>query len=255
MEQTTSSSKRIIEEISLNAWPCLRQILYDGWILRFANGYTRRANSVNPIYPGSLNVAEKIMGCEQIYQDRQQTPIFKITPFVHPPNLDAFLAEAGYHKNAPTSVQWLDLATLSPQDRTGVEQWETPTEVWIDEYTRMNQVLAANRATLEAILNSINPKSCFMILQDEGQTVACGLGVLEGQYVGLFDIVTEPAHRGKGFGTRLILNILNWAKQHGATRAYLQVMLSNAPALNLYAKLGFEEIYQYWYRVLPADVG
>jgi len=253
MKQTTSYAKKIIEETSLNAWPCLRQMLYDGWVLRFANGYTRRANSVNPIYAGSLNVAKKIMECEQIYQARQQTPVFKITPFVYPPNLDAFLAEAGYAKNAPTSVQWLDLTTLSSPDNTGVEHWETPTDPWIDDYARMNQVSATNRATLEAILKAIVPQSYFMVIQEQGQTVSCGMGVLEGQYVGLFDIVTEPTQRNKGFGTYLVLNLLNCAKQQGAKRAYLQVMLNNEPALNLYAKLGFEEIYQYWYRVLPTD--
>jgi len=33
-------SKRI-EEASLNAWPALQHLLFDGWILRFSKGYTR----------------------------------------------------------------------------------------------------------------------------------------------------------------------------------------------------------------------
>jgi len=40
-----------IEELSMNALPALSTVFLNGWILRFSNGYTRRANSVNPIYP------------------------------------------------------------------------------------------------------------------------------------------------------------------------------------------------------------
>ena len=54
-----------------------------------------------------------------------------------------------------------------------------------------------------------------------------------------------------GYGEQLVRNLLMWGKQQGARAAYLQVMLNNAPALRLYAKIGFLEEYQYWYRVRP----
>lgn len=67
-------------------------MLYDGWVLRFANGYTKRANSVNPIYFSNEDVSIKIKHCESMYAAHQLKTTFKITPFVQPTNIDGLLA-------------------------------------------------------------------------------------------------------------------------------------------------------------------
>jgi hypothetical protein len=51
---------RDLEELALTTWPALQQWLYDGCVVRFAGGHTKRANSVNPLYLSRHNPAEKI---------------------------------------------------------------------------------------------------------------------------------------------------------------------------------------------------
>ena len=53
-----------IEDAALNAWPSPRQMVYDGWLLRFTGGESKRVNSVNIRYASSLPLSEKIAFCE-----------------------------------------------------------------------------------------------------------------------------------------------------------------------------------------------
>ena len=249
MSEKSQTLIQTLEEISLNAWPPLQQMLYDGWILRFANGYTKRANSVNSVYPGTKNVYEKIERCERIYIENQLTPIFRITPLTHPQNLDEILANAGYIKKDISSIQVLDLELFQPQITDNVRLWTDFSQEWLDNFVQFSRVPVESQDTLADILRNIASKKCFVSILYDDKPLSCGLGVLENQYIGLFEIVTAKSERNKGFGKALILNILSWAKQNGAKKAYLQVVMHNEAALNIYSKLGFREVYQYFYRI------
>jgi ribosomal protein S18 acetylase RimI-like enzyme len=247
---------RFIEELSFNAWPALQTLHYDGWLLRFAGGYTRRANSINPIYASTLPDSEKIRHCEQLYAAQGLDTVFKMTEAVQPANLDAHLQDKGYAREAETSVQTLSLLPLQnrelPLDETKTISIKTElTEDWLDTFSKL-----ANRETrylplMSQMLHNLLPTACFASVQEGSQAVAVGLGVLERGHLGLYDIVTAAPYRKRGIGTRLIGSLLAWGQANGATNAYLQVMNDNTPALRLYAKFGFREIYQYWYRVKP----
>ena len=238
-----------LEELSINAWPALQTWLYDGWVLRFASGYTRRANSVNPLYPGRLDFDEKITACEMSYQSQGLPVVFKLTPANAASGLDACLAGRSYRSEAATSVQCLSLEHFTAAPDNAVQLLPAASEAWRQAYARMSGLDPGKSAIHARLLSLILPQACYAVIAVDGQPAACGLGVLQNGYLGLFDIITTAGVRRQGLGERIVRGLLAWGKQQGAQTSYLQVMLNNPPALNLYAKLGYQEAYQYWYRV------
>ena len=107
-----STFAKRIEEVSLNSWPALQSIIYDGWILRFSRGYTKRANSVNPIYPSTIDLPQKVARCERIYSEKGLLPVFRMKPFASPSNLDQYLGRRKYKIIDRTIVMYLDLRMI-----------------------------------------------------------------------------------------------------------------------------------------------
>ena len=239
----------MLEEFGLNAWPALQTQFYDGWILRFADGYTRRSNSVNPIYPSRRNLAQKIVDCEALYRSRNLPVIFKMTPAVSPENLDQQLEARGYMLDAMTSVQTVEINKLEFPTSPRLTIFDYAHENWLNAFCKMGKLADKRRSVLQGILCNITNKACYVLIEKKGEVIATGLGVLERGYVGLFDIFTDESQRNQGYGTGIINGILNWGKQNGAHTSYLQVMCNNPPALHLYEKIGYQEQYTYWYRV------
>lgn len=239
---------RRIEEASLNSWPARQQFLLDGWVMRASGGYTKRANSVTPVYPSSLPPQDKIAACERFYTEQQQRSVFRLPSFVEETQaLDALLAQRAY--------QPLDLTHVLHQKITAQPAYlalrAVQREDWLRIFCQLSQVSFERHLLHLEILKRIAFEPLYAVLYQGETPVACGVGVRENELFGLFDIVTSLEHRRKGYGTQLITGMLDWARQQGATDAYLQVLNVNQAARELYAKLGFQELYHYWYRVQP----
>ena len=99
------------------------------------------------------------------------------------------------------------------------------------------------------MLRSIAAPVGFARVEDNGKPIAFALGVVDGDHVGLFDVLVAPTARRRGLARRLTQSIGAWGRQHGARFCYLQVVATNTAALPLYADLGFETVYSYAYRV------
>ena len=249
---------RRIEEASLNAWPALQQILLDGWILRFTRGFTKRANSIVPLYPSAeksssgQSLVEKIRYCERLYGQQKLQTVFRlvsINAHAEQESLDQVLATRGYERKDTSLVLTKTLHKEPERQPTHAELQILPLDQWLRVYCQLTDMPEPASSLHAIILKGINGDCGFAALSVDGKPVACGLAVVERDLVGLFDIFTHPQHRHCGHAVNMVQGLLNWAFDMGAKRAYLQVVEDNDAATALYTNLDFEHIYHYWYRI------
>ncbi|MGD1918793.1 MAG: GNAT family N-acetyltransferase [Pleurocapsa sp.] len=230
----------------------MQQILDDGWVLRFAEGYTKRANSITPLYPSYEDLTQKIKRCENTYHGFNLRPIFRLTNEPRLEIIDRTLNELGYQKQDLVSVQVKDIKKIDFfPDRAIVTLDSDISEEWLDRYVHAVNTPVQHWNTLSTLLDIVPHPTCYAMLKDRGRFCSCGLGVLAKNYLGLFFIATAEQYRGRGYAQQLILAMLKWGKNNGATQAYVQVEAKNINGINLYNKLGFSEVYQYFYRLKP----
>ena len=77
----------------------------------------------------------------------------------------------------------------------------------------------------------------------EGETLAGYIGsqISYGE-ADMMNVAVHPDHRRKGIGEKLIVALMKELKERDCVSLALEVRASNAPAIALYEKLGFQQI-------------
>ena len=243
-----SAAARRLEELALNASGAFQSLVYDGWLLGYRRGPTKRLRCVNPFYPSSLPLPQKIEHCVQFYASVGLPAIFRLSAFSQPPGLDALLERSGWRSFEPTQVLRTALGGFAlPQLPAGIvailplPEWEVMAAPVLDLGA---EIVAQN---LERARSYPLPQA-GAVAQLDGEVVACGLVKLEADHAGLFAVTTAERFRGRGLGRAIVSALLTEAKRLGARTAYLQVTAGNAAAMALYRRFGFVAAYDYWYR-------
>lgn len=240
---------KVIEDLSLNAWPSHQMQVYDGWILRFSYFYTHRTNCVEQIGHSSIPLAEKVSYAEHIYK-RWQTPcIFKISP-LSDPALEKLLADRGYHIEHRTDVMTVNLDSFRGKPHGDLIMENKVSYTWQQGlFDLKNTTNILHRRIVPSMYDAIPKDVAAVSIMDDDHVIATGLGILDRDYIGIYAIHVHQNYRRRHFASRIVSALLAEGRRKGAEKGYLQVVSDNEPAKVLYQSLGFQKMYDYDFRV------
>ena len=244
-----------LEDAGLTSSQPPQQTIYDGWLLRYSPGKAKRARSVNAIGAGRLPLERKIAEVEAFYRRVALPCLYRVTPFSEPTALDSALDDAGYVAVDESRVMALELAARPGVAAPAVE----PVVADVVEFVRIAGALRGSppgviAAEEERMTHAALPAR-YLVVYEGSQPVACGSLIIDAECAGVFNMVTAPERRGRGYATAIVQSLLLHAVAVGARQAYLQVDAANAPARHIYERFGFRDRYAYWYRAAPANEG
>ena len=244
----------LVEETCMNAWPAMKEIFYDGWLIRLANGQTRRTNSVNVIGKGSRALESKIAYCEDIYRAHGQPSYFRVLS-LGPKDLDAALDARGYSREDETRTLFMNFRRDRPPDPDRTVALELhegrPPAYWLDAHRRLSRRTPEEGHALHAVLANLAIPAVFGEARDEeGNVASVAYGAVHESMMCLNWVVTDPEQRRRGLSRAVLCALLQRGQEMGAAGACLQVVAANLSAIKLYERLGFTcELYRYHYRL------
>ncbi|MEU8109726.1 GNAT family N-acetyltransferase [Nonomuraea muscovyensis] len=223
------------------AWPAYEQRRHGGWILRYAGGVTKRANSVlAPDVPADLDAAVGV--AEDFYASRGQRCVFSVGSRTAP-ELDAALEARGYALVDPTVVMVGSGEMPEPGHQVRVE--DHPWPEWLETWWAVDGRYGDGLAAAERICTGVPAR--YAAVEEDGVPLAVGRGVPQGDTLGVYCMATLPHARRRGLA-RSVLRAL--VRHSGARSAYLVTTAPNLAAQALYRAEGFEVRGGYHYRVL-----
>src|SRR6266498_3913307 len=199
---------RVFDELMRAGWPAVEEVDVDGWVVRFSNGVTNRANSVLP-FAAPADVGRTLATVEAMYAERGLPTVFQVGPSAQPAGLDDVLAVNGYELGSPTVIMTVDIDHTEvgrPENAAGglehvedgamagtsdgavavcVEVAETPDQGWLDLWWAVDgRGDAGDLAVAEKIL--AGGPALYATIRDERGAAAVGRLALVGEWGGVY---------------------------------------------------------------------
>ena len=236
---------RACEERLVNVWPAVSTMLMEGWVVRFAHGYSGRANSASAVVPGAAMSEPLLETIERLYDEAGLPPSVRITPLAAP-EVEPLLLRRGYRIKDQSRMMILPLERyrdIAADPRVRLEG--APSRRWLAGVSSHQEPSKRSPDHLFAIVGHLRVPAAFATLAMEGEAVGFGMCAIDRGYAEIGSIMLDGAWRGQGLGRATVDALLAWAARMGAERAFLQVDETNAVARKLYARRGFADLCGY----------
>lgn len=249
MEEASPAEVADLEGLAHRTWPCRRDERLGDWILREADGFTRRANSCLAIGDPATPLDDAIDQAEAWYRARDLEPCVKICQD-SPDGLDSLLEARGWSLATPSLVMQRNLGQKSSVLPPEFSASAIPDSDWLRTISLWDTEPPDKARRHRELAQRIHTAGFLYWTTSEG-ILAVALVSMDGTESFLYDVVVHPERRNRGIGRAFCQAALDWASSCGTRSMALQVLESNEAAQALYTALGFAEHHRYHYRVAP----
>ncbi|MDP2779170.1 GNAT family N-acetyltransferase [Devosia sp.] len=238
----------VLERAGLAAWPGIEVDWDGGWVRRAANGYTKRANSVQCLDPSDEgDVDARIANAVDWFSARGLPPVFRMTPLAGP-GLAIALDGLGWRSIDASYLFAMQLAAGEPDPRGQIYKVRDPAFLAVQQ--RLSGYDDERLGKLDALLAAMTVAACGVVLHDDdGAPVATALMAIADGIVVTGNVVTDASRRRQGHAGAMMRTGHAWAHAAGARVAALNVQADNLGAQALYQSLGYAHQYDYHYRL------
>jgi ribosomal protein S18 acetylase RimI-like enzyme len=232
------------EERIINCWPAVDTLLLSGFAVRFANGYSGRANSASPLRRNIALSDNEIEIIERAYNLNALPSCFRATVLMAQ-EMRNRLDRRGYRIKDSSFGMITDLPAGRFERARGMRVDDKPGDAWLAGVSRLQKPDKSDPAHLKAILGRLQVPAFFLTYQEDGRDLGFGYTAVDRGMAEIASIILAPEARGKGVGRKLVETLLALASEAGAQQAFLQVDQTNSTALTLYQKTSFRVLYSY----------
>jgi ribosomal protein S18 acetylase RimI-like enzyme len=239
-----------VEALCTAARPALHRETVEGWAMGRTGGRMRQANCVNPLKGPRGDPAAAIERGEAFYERCGQPALFRVPTIAG--EMDAGLDRLDYGVEGLTATL-LNPLELPATQEAGTELRAEPWDAWLAVRQRTSGDAPADHEAYRKMVSSVALPKVFAATFVEGTPASIAYGVVGDGLLAVEGVATDADFRGQGLARKTLHTLIAWSRGQGARAACLQVQMDNAPALALYASLGFaRELYRYHYRRRPA---
>jgi ribosomal protein S18 acetylase RimI-like enzyme len=241
-----------LQTISATGWGFTERAYIGDWHLRAAGGHTSRANSAIPLGDSGMPLGQTLHAVGEWYAERGLPGLVQT---IDGSPLDLAIADHGYPETVRPALR--QTAPLKPaletlKSSTDPERLaEVTTELPRDYFTAYRR--GAGIPEFTTILTSGDALIAFAVVRgDDGAALSVGRVAIDTTtgYAGIAAVATAEPARRRGLARIALRDLLAFAATHGADDTYLEVEEGNAPALALYASLGYTTAHRYHSRRL-----